>query len=61
MSYTFVLNGTLIDGLGDPPLPNAGVLIEDDRIVAAGRREDLRLPDADVTLLDVEQGTILRA
>lgn len=59
MSYTFVHNGTLIDGLGDPPLPNAGVLIEDERIVAAGRQEDLRLPDADVTLLDAKQGTIL--
>jgi imidazolonepropionase-like amidohydrolase len=59
MSYTFVHNGTLIDGLGGPPLPDASVLIQDERIVAVGRRAEVRLPDADVTLLDAGGGTIL--
>ena len=36
MPYTLIRNGTLIDGNGDAPLPNAAVLIQDNRIKAVG-------------------------
>jgi len=44
---TLVLAGaTLIDGTGRPPLPDAAVVIEGDRITAAGRRAALSWPAA---------------
>lgn len=35
-SYALIRNGTIIDGTGAEPMPNASVLVEGDRIVAVG-------------------------
>ncbi len=59
MSYTLIHNGTIIDGHGRDPLKNGAVLVQDDRIQAVGRKTDIRLPDADITLLDAKGGHIL--
>jgi imidazolonepropionase-like amidohydrolase len=44
-SPTALIGGTLIDVTGKPPTPNAVVLIEGDRIVAAGPRSTIKIPD----------------
>jgi len=59
MSITFIHNGTLIDGLGGAPVPNAVVLIEDDRIVAAGPSDKIEKPNGELVELDAEKGFIL--
>jgi imidazolonepropionase-like amidohydrolase len=59
MNYTRIHNGTLIDGTGNAPLPNASILIRDNRIVAVGRGDDLPVPDAPVTQIDADGGHIL--
>lgn len=59
MSYTLVRNGTLIDGNGGKPLPNAAVLIEDNKIRAVGTASSISLPNAPFTTLDAQGGTIL--
>ena len=59
MPFTLVRNGTLIDGLGGKPVPQAAILIEDDRIVAAGSLADINLPQEDVAELDAQRGYIL--
>src|SRR5262249_6004518 len=41
-----LLGATLIDGTGRPPVPDAAVVIDGERIVAAGSRESTRWPDA---------------
>ena len=40
-----LVGGTLIDVTGKPPTPNAVLLIEGDRIVAAGPRSTIRIPE----------------
>ena len=59
MPFTLVRNGTLIDGLGGEPVPDAAVLMEDDRIVAAGPLDDIERPEQDITELDAQGGFIL--
>jgi len=59
MSYTLIHNGVLIDGNGGAPIPDAALLIEENRIVAAGPRADVSAPDADVTRIDAGGGFIL--
>src|SRR3990172_6632319 len=59
MPYTLIRNGTLIDGNGGAPLPNAAVLIEDNRIKAVGAAKDIALPDAKTAELDAKGGFIL--
>ncbi|HEX3185333.1 MAG TPA: amidohydrolase family protein [Pyrinomonadaceae bacterium] len=39
-----LVGGTLIDATGNPPVPNAVVLIQGDRIVAAGPRSSVTIP-----------------
>ena len=48
--------GRLIDGLGGPPVEDAVILIEDDRIVAVGA--DVRVP-ASAEVLDLSSATVL--
>jgi len=50
--------GVLIDGTGSPPLPDAVVVVRDDRIAAAGRRDEVAVP-AGATVTDVRGATIM--
>jgi len=50
--------GFLIDGTGSPPLPDAVVVVRDDRIAAVGRRDEVTLP-AGATVTDVRGATIM--
>jgi imidazolonepropionase-like amidohydrolase len=59
MAYTLIRNGTLIDGTGAAPVPDAGVLLRDDRIQAAGRLGQLSRPDSELTEIDARGGWIL--
>lgn len=59
MMLTLIRNGTLIDGTGRTPLPDAGVLIREDSIHAVGRAGSLRLPNASINEIDAEGGYIL--
>lgn len=58
-SYTLIHNGTLIDGRGGSPLPNAAVLVKENQIQAVGRKTELSLPDADLVMVDAQGGFIL--
>jgi imidazolonepropionase-like amidohydrolase len=59
MTTTLIRNGTVIDGLGGTPLPNAGVLIKENRIQAVGQANSLSLPDAPIKEIDAGGGYIL--
>ncbi len=59
MSSTLIHNGTLIDGRGGKPVPNAAVLIEAGRIVAVGEANSLSLEDDQDGKLDARGGFIL--
>ena len=64
MSYTLLHNGTVIDGNGGEPIRDGAVLLKEKKIQAVGRKDDLTLPDSsvpggDVTMIDVNGGTIL--
>jgi imidazolonepropionase-like amidohydrolase len=52
------VGGTLIDGTGAPPIPDATVLIEHERIVAVGPRPKVRVPQG-IPTIDVKGKTIL--
>jgi len=56
---SLIRNGTLIDGTGSAPLPNAGVLIAENLIRAVGPIGSLRLPDSTVREIDAVGGYIL--
>ncbi len=53
-----LVNATLIDGTGSDPVPNAVVVIQGDRIVAAGSKENVRIPSG-ARAIDLEGATIL--
>jgi imidazolonepropionase-like amidohydrolase len=56
---TMVLtNGTLIDGTGSAPLPNAVLVIQGERILAVGSRENVKIPRG-AKEIDLEGATIL--
>lgn len=59
MTYTLIHNGTLIDGNGGTPIQNGAVLIKDNQIQEVGRKASITLPDADITMVDANGGTIL--
>jgi imidazolonepropionase-like amidohydrolase len=59
MSYSLIHNGTLIDGTGRKPIANGAVLLKDNKIHASGRKPEIPLPDADVSLVDAMGGFIL--
>jgi len=50
--------GTLIDGTGAPPPPDAVVLVRGDRIVEVGRAGDVEVP-LSATVIDVRGATLL--
>ena len=51
-------NGTVIDGTGSDPLPNAVVVINDDRIEAVGPSDKVTVPP-NARIIDVRGATIL--
>jgi len=53
-----VVGGTLIDGTGHDPVPDAAVVIEKGRIVAAGRRAEIEIPKK-ATVVDAQGKFIL--
>ena len=59
MAYSLIRNGMLIDGTGRPSVPDAAVLIKENRIEAVGRADSIRLPDSSFTTVDAGGGTIL--
>src|SRR3990172_9007532 len=59
MTHTLVRNGTLIDGNGGAPVPHAAVLIQDNRIRAAGPANSMGLPNAEMVEVDAGGGFIL--
>ncbi len=59
MSYTYIHNGTLIDGNGGAPLADAAILIQNDHIQAVGRSTEVHAPNGAVTRIDAQGGTIL--
>jgi len=59
MNYTLLHNGTLIDGNGGEPIENGALLLKENKIHAVGRKDDISLPDDEVTMVDVGGGTIL--
>jgi imidazolonepropionase-like amidohydrolase len=58
MSYILITNGTLINGNGGSPIQNACVLIENNRIVAAGEEKSIEMPQ-NVDIIDVNECHIL--
>ncbi len=55
-----LVNGTLIDGTGAAPIPDAVVLVAGDRILAAGSGETVNVPGS-ALVIDLEGATILPA
>jgi imidazolonepropionase-like amidohydrolase len=53
-----VVNGLLIDGSGAEPIPDAILLIHNDRIVAVGTQASLTVPE-NAQIIDAKGGTIL--
>jgi imidazolonepropionase-like amidohydrolase len=53
-----LIGATLIDGTGKPPLEKAVVIIENNKINAAGKAEDVKLPP-DAEIIDVTGKTII--
>lgn len=59
MTNILIRNGMLIDGTGALPVPQAAVLVRDDRIHAMGPADSLSLPNEPITEIDADGGTIL--
>jgi imidazolonepropionase-like amidohydrolase len=59
MASSLIHNGALIDGTGGEPLPDGAVLVEDGRIRAVGRRDDVPRPGGEVAEIDAQGGFIL--
>jgi imidazolonepropionase-like amidohydrolase len=53
-----LFNGTLIDGTGAEPVPNGAVVIQGERILAAGPRKKIKIP-TNADKINVQGGTIL--
>jgi imidazolonepropionase-like amidohydrolase len=57
--YTLIHNGTLIDGNGGVPRGQTAVLIKDNTFHAIGHKNDIRLPDREISYIDAQGGHIL--
>ena len=53
-----LVNGTLIDGTGAKAMPDAAIIVRDDRITAFGPRPDIEIP-GDSFIVNVQGKTIL--
>ena len=53
-----IVGATLVDGTGRPPIPDSIVVVDGDRIVAAGPRATVKIPD-DAAVIDDKGKTIL--
>jgi imidazolonepropionase-like amidohydrolase len=53
-----LVNGTLIDGTGADPIPNAVLLIQGERILAVGSKEAIKIPRG-ANVIDLGGATIL--
>ncbi len=53
-----IVGGTLIDGTGAAPVPDAAIVIKDGRITAAGPRAKVKVPH-DANIIDAKGKTIL--
>jgi len=53
-----VMNGTVIDGTGRPPITDGMVIVQGDRIAAVGKATGYRVPEG-ATVIDAGGGTIL--
>lgn len=56
---TLIRNGQLIDGTGNPAIPNAIVIVQDGRITYAGSAEAAPQTPPDVRIIDARRGTIM--
>ena len=56
-TYAFV-GGTLIDGTGHPSIQDSIVIIESDRILAAGERNQIEIPEG-AAVIDVKGKTVI--
>ncbi len=52
-----LVGGTLIDGTGAPPIPDAAVVIRGSRIIAVGRRSEVQIPHG--TVINTTGATML--
>lgn len=59
MTNSLIYNGTLIDGNGGAPVRDGAVLVQNNRIRAAGCKADIPLPADPVTMIDAGGGWIL--
>ncbi|MDX1417495.1 MAG: amidohydrolase family protein [Candidatus Promineifilaceae bacterium] len=59
MSQIMIHNGTLINGRFPQPIPDAAVLIEDNKILNAGPAEIVQKPGEETHIIDAQGGTIL--
>lgn len=59
MTNYLIRNGTLIDGTGNAPLPDAAVLVKNNIIQDVGHVNSIRLPDAETVEIDAGGGFIL--
>ena len=59
MSYSLIYNGTLINGNGGKPLPNAAILIKDNQIIDVGSENSISFPDEEIKKIDAHDMFIL--
>lgn len=59
MKYTFIYNGTLIDGNGSESTPNTAILIRNNEIIELGTEDSIKLPDEDIKKVDANGMFIL--
>ena len=59
MAYSFIHNGTLIDGTGNKPIKDAVILMKNNIIEYVGPEDLLSIPDSPITKIDANGGFIL--
>ena len=59
MERIAITNATLFDCTGSDPIPNAAVLVEEDKILAAGRQSEVLPQEGDFRSIDAGGGMLL--